>query len=233
MTAPTLIFDLDGTLVDTAPDLLAAANAVLAARDRPAIDPATLHHMIGFGARSLITQAFSATGEEARAEEMPALEAIFLDHYRAHLADFSRPFPGVEETLIRLKEHGAQMAVLTNKPHALAAPLLEQLDLLRFFPIVYGAGSRGYVKPDPRIFHDVVDELSGGKGHGGRGVMIGDSVTDLQTARASDVPCILMSYGYTPVPAASLGADNVLDHFAHIPDALRQMPFLKGVPLAR
>lgn len=220
---PTLIFDLDGTLVDTAPDLLAAANAVLAARDRPAIEPATLHHMIGFGARSLIAQAFTATGEEVRAEEMPALEAIFLDHYRTHLADFSRPFPGVEETLLQLKEAGARMAVLTNKPHVLAAPLLEQLDLLRFFPIVYGAGSRGYVKPDPRIFHDVVDELSGGKGHGGRGVMIGNSVTDLQTARASNVPCILMSYGYTPVPATSLGADTVLDHFAHLPEAVRQL----------
>jgi phosphoglycolate phosphatase len=225
MTIPTLIFDLDGTLVDTAPDLLAAANAVLAARNRPAIEPATLHHMIGFGARSLIAQAFTATGEEARAEEMPALEAIFLDHYRAHLADLSRPFPGVEETLIRLKAEGAQMAVLTNKPHVLAGPLLEQLDLSRFFPIIYGAGSRGYVKPDPRIFHDVVDELSGGKGHGGRGVMIGDSVTDLQTARAASVPCILMSYGYTPVPAASLGADVVLDHFAQLPDAIRQLPF--------
>jgi phosphoglycolate phosphatase len=222
---PTLIFDLDGTLVDTAPDLLEAANAVLAARDRPAIDPAALHHMIGFGARSLIAQAFALTGEEARAEEMPALEAIFLDHYRAHLADFSRPFPGVEDTLARLKEDGVPMAVLTNKPHALAAPLLERLDLIRFFPVVYGAGVRDYVKPDPRIFHDLVDELSNGKGHGGRGVMIGDSVTDLQTARASRVPCILMSYGYTPVPAASLGADAVLDHFRELPETVQSLPF--------
>ena len=222
---PTLIFDLDGTLVDTAPDLLEAANAVLTARDRPPIDPMALHHMIGFGARSLIAQAFALTGEEARAEEMPALEAIFLDHYRAHLADFSRPFPGVEDTLARLKEGGTPMAVLTNKPHALAAPLLEQLDLVRFFSVIYGAGVRDYVKPDPRIFHDLVDELSGGKGHGGRGVMIGDSVTDLQTARASNVPCVLMSYGYTPVPAASLGADAVLDHFPQLPEAILRLPF--------
>jgi phosphoglycolate phosphatase len=222
---PTLIFDLDGTLVDTAPDLLEAANAVLAARDRPPIDPAALHHMIGFGARSLIAQAFALTGDEARAEEMPDLEAIFLDHYRAHLADFSRPFPGVEDTLTRLKDQGAAMAVLTNKPHVLAAPLLEQLDLARFFSIVYGAGIRDYVKPDPRIFHDLVDELSGGKGHGGHGVMIGDSVTDLQTARAANVPCVLMSYGYTPVPAADLGADAVLDDFAQLPDTIRQLPF--------
>ena len=222
---PTLIFDLDGTLVDTAPDLLEAANAVLTARDRPPIDPMTLHHMIGFGARSLIAQAFALTGEEVRAEEMPALEAIFLDHYRVHLAYFSRPFPGVTETLARLKAEGVPMAVLTNKPHALAAPLLEQLDLVRFFSVIYGAGVRDYVKPDPRIFHDLVDELSGGKGHGGRGVMIGDSVTDLQTARASNVPCVLMSYGYTPVPAASLGADAVLDHFPQLPEAILRLPF--------
>ena len=96
---------------------------------------------------------------------------------------------------------------------------------MRFFPSVYGAGARSYVKPDPRIFDDVVAELSNGKGHGGRGVMIGDSVTDLQTARAANVPCILMSYGYTPVPAASLGADTVLDHFGELPDAIRQLPF--------
>jgi phosphoglycolate phosphatase len=181
--------------------------------------------MIGFGARSLIAQAFALTGEEARAEEMPALEAIFLDHYRVHRADFSRPFPGVTETLARLKAEGVPMAVLTNKPHALAAPLLEQLDLVRFFSVIYGAGVRDYVKPDPRIFHDLVDELSGGKGHGGRGVMIGDSVTDLQTARASNVPCVLMSYGYTPVPAASLGADAVLDHFPQLPEAILRLPF--------
>jgi phosphoglycolate phosphatase len=221
----TLIFDLDGTLVDTAPDLLGAANAVLAARERPAIEPAALHHMIGFGARSLIAQAFAITGEEARAEEMPALEAIFLEHYRDHLADFSRPFPGVEATLMRLKADGAQLGVLTNKPHELAAPLLERLDLVRFFPSIYGAGSRPYVKPDPRIFDDVVADLSNGKGHGGRGVMIGDSVTDLQTARAAGVPCILMSYGYTPVPAASLGADIVLDDFTQLPAAIARLQF--------
>jgi len=139
----TLIFDLDGTLVDTAPDLLAAANAVLAARDRPAIDPVTLHHMIGFGARSLIAQAFTATGEEARAEEMPALEAIFLDHYRAHLADFSRPFPGVEETLTRLKaEDGAPMeiggAMLAGA--AMRAGLIDEYQVVTH-PVLVGGGT--------------------------------------------------------------------------------------------
>jgi phosphoglycolate phosphatase len=219
---PDLIFDLDGTLVDTAPDLLGAANAVMTARGRPLIDPAALHHMVGFGVRSLISQAFSLTGEEARAEEMPALETIFLDHYRAHLADFSRPFPGVEATLAKLKADGARLGVLTNKPHEMAVPLLKLLGLTDFFSAVYGAGFRPYVKPDPRIFHDVVADLMP-ESRGGRAVMIGDSVTDLQTARAVGAPCILMTYGYTPVPAASLGADAVLDDFRQLPETIARL----------
>ena len=221
---PDLIFDLDGTLVDTAPDLLEATNEVLRARDRTPIDPATLHHMVGFGVRSLITQAFSATGAEARAEEMPQLEAIFLEHYRGHLADFSRPFPGVEETLAKLRDGGARLGVLTNKPHEMALPLLKTLGLSDFFSAIYGAGFRPYVKPDPRIFHEVVADLMP-ESAGGRAVMIGDSVTDLQTARAANVPCVLMTYGYTPVPVASLGADAVLDHFIELPETVRRLFF--------
>jgi phosphoglycolate phosphatase len=217
---PTLIFDLDGTLVDTAPDLLNAANAVLAARGRPAIDPATLHHMVGFGAKSLITQAFAATGGEPCPDDMPALVELFLDHYGAHLADHSRPFDGVAETLDGLKQKGAILGVLTNKPHAMAGPLLDSLGLAPFFTAIYGAGFKSYVKPDPRIFHDVVEASGGAMDHA---VMIGDSVTDLHTARAARVPCILMSYGYTPVPAASLGADIVLDKFTGLPEALGRL----------
>ena len=217
---PTLIFDLDGTLVDTAPDLLNAANAVLAARGRPAIEPATLRHMVGFGAKSLITQAFAATGGEPPADEMPALVELFLADYGAHLADHSRPFEGVAETLDGLKRKGALLGVLTNKPHAMAEPLLEKLGLAGFFTAIYGAGFKPYVKPDPRIFADVVAACGGANGHA---VMIGDSVTDLHTARAACVPCILMSYGYTPVPASSLGADMVLDEFTGLPEALGRL----------
>jgi len=218
--APTLIFDLDGTLVDTAPDLLNAANAVLAQRGRPAIDPSTLRHMVGFGAKSLITQAFAATGGEPHPDEMPALIELFLADYGAHLADLSRPFEGVAETLAGLKRQGANLGVLTNKPHAMAAPLLEKLGLGGFFTAIYGAGFKPYVKPDPRIFVDVVAACGGA---GGPAVMIGDSVTDLHTARAACVPCILMSYGYTPVPAASLDADIVLDEFTSLPGALSRL----------
>jgi phosphoglycolate phosphatase len=216
--ALALIFDLDGTLVDTAPDLLGATNAVLEAAGRPVMDTASLRHMVGFGAKSLIAQAMAATGAPAADSEMDALVGIFIDHYRAHIADFSRPFPGVEKTLKRLRVEGEKLGILTNKPAELTGPLLEKLGLLDYFTAVYGAGRKSYTKPDPRIFHDVVVDCGGSPA-----VMIGDSITDLSTARAAGAPCILMSYGYTPVPARELGGDLVLDDFTQLPEAIKQL----------
>ena len=218
---PALIFDLDGTLVDTAPDLLGATNAVLAAQGRGPIDPASLRHMVGFGAGSLITQAFAATGPAVTPEALPGLVAIFIAHYRHHIADFSRPFAGVEATLKTLKADGARLGVLTNKPAELTGPLLDRLGMTGLFAAIYGAGRKSYTKPDPRIFHDVVDDCGGGPA-----VMIGDSITDLATAQAAGAPCILMSYGYTPVPARELGANLVLDDFAQLPEALKKLRLL-------
>ena len=219
--APTLIFDLDGTLADTAPDLLGATNAVLAARGRPRLDLEHLRHMVGFGAVALITQAMEASGAPVAEGDMPPLIEIFLDHYRGHIADGTRLFPQVAETLETLKADGARLGVLTNKPQELTDLLLPRLGLEALFSAVYGAGRKPYTKPDPRIFQDVVAELSGSGTS--PAVMIGDSITDLNTARAAGAPCILMSYGFTPVPAAELGADVVLDEFAQLPDALRSL----------
>jgi len=212
---PALIFDLDGTLVDTAPDLLAATNAVLAGLRRPLVEPQTLRHMVGFGARSLITQAMAATGEAVRDTDLPALVDAFIAHYRGNIAIHSRPFPGVVRTLEELKAGGARLAVLTNKPQELTDLLLPALGLKRYFGAIHGAGRMTYSKPDARVFHHVVEEL-GGMGAGA--VMIGDSATDVATARAAGVPAILVSYGYTPVPASTLGADAVTDDFVEIPD---------------
>ena len=220
---PALIFDLDGTLADTSPDLLGATNAVLAARGRALLDLAHLRHLVGFGARALILQAMEASGTPATDEEMPALVEIFLSHYRAHIADGTRLFPHVAETLESLKAQGARLGVLTNKPQELTDPLLPLLGLDGLFAAAYGAGRKPYTKPDPRIFHDVVAELSNDSGDGGPAVMIGDSITDLNTARAAGAPCILMSYGFTPVPASELGADIVLDDFAEMLDAIARL----------
>jgi phosphoglycolate phosphatase len=207
-----LIFDLDGTLVDTAPDLLAATNAVLQAEGRDPVDLTTLRHMVGFGARSLIRQAFAATGAPAGDADLPRLIADFLVHYRENITTHSKPFPRVPETLSALHANGTAMGVLTNKPQALTDLLLPAVKLDRYFRAIFGAGARAYTKPDPRLFHDVADALGGGPA-----IMIGDSVTDVKTARAAKAPVILVSYGYTPEPASTLGADAVTDDFAEIP----------------
>lgn len=210
MTA--LIFDLDGTLVDTAPDLLEAINAVLKAEGRDPIDPPTLRHMVGFGAPSAIMQAFAATGAPAKDRDLPRLVENFRAHYRENIATHSKPFPRVRETLGTLKANGTRMGVLTNKQQELTDLLLPALELDAYFGAIFGAGARPYAKPDPRLFRDVTDALGGGPA-----IMIGDSVTDVATARAANAPVILVSYGYTPEPASTLGADAVTDDFAEIP----------------
>ena len=218
MPLPALIFDLDGTLVDTAPDLLGALNVVLLAEGRRVVDIGDLRHLVGHGARAMLGEAMTMTGGKVDDARLPALIDAFIAHYRAHIADRSRPFPHVEETLAALARDGARMGVLTNKPQELTVPLLAALGLAKYFGAIHGAGRFDYVKPDPRVFHHVVEELGGGNA-----IMIGDSRTDVTTARAAGVPVILLSYGYTPEPASTLGANLVIDDFSKIPACARKL----------
>ncbi|HEY7979003.1 MAG TPA: HAD-IA family hydrolase [Rhizomicrobium sp.] len=221
LSLPALIFDLDGTLVDTAPDLLGAMNAVLVAQGRETVDPETLRHMVGFGAASLIRQAMTATGDPVAEDMLHRLVDDFVVHYGEHIADASVPFPGVIDTLTMLTSQGVPMGVLTNKPHELALPLLDALDMSKFFGAIHGAGRFSYVKPDPRVFHHVVEDLTG---HANApALMVGDSTTDAKTARAANVPVILLSYGYTPDPVETLGADAVTGDFRDIPALARRL----------
>jgi phosphoglycolate phosphatase len=220
MTDFALIFDLDGTLVDTAPDLLGALNAVLVKEGRRPAALADMRHLVGFGARTLMVEAFKMTGGPAEPERIEDLRAAFLSHYRDHIADTSRLFPGVEETLDAFRAEGARMGILTNKPQELTVLLMAKLGLDKYFAAIFGQGRMPYTKPDARIFQDVVRE-TGGTGAGA--LMIGDSITDVQTARAGRAPVILVSYGYTPVPARTLGADAVVDDFREVPDAVRRL----------
>jgi phosphoglycolate phosphatase len=218
--SPALIFDLDGTLVDTAPDLLGALNAILTREGRRNVEYADLRHLVGFGAGTMMTEAFKMTGDAVPDERVTELVTDYVDHYRANIAVASKPFPGVDATLARLASGGARMGVLTNKPQELTDLLLPALSLDRHFAAVYGAGRMSYTKPDARIFHDVVADL-GGPGAGA--IMIGDSATDVATARAAGRPVILVSYGYTPEPAHMLGADAVTDDFAEIPSLVERL----------
>jgi phosphoglycolate phosphatase len=217
---PALIFDLDGTLVDTAPDLHTTLNAILSREGRPAVDIKELRHLVGRGARNLIAEAFRRTGAPLDAGRIEVLYDVFIKDYSSHVAAASRPYPGVVETLERLKNDGMRMGVLTNKPHGPTQELIAQLGLDGYFGAVTGQGRKPYIKPDPRLFEDMLAELGG---RDGGVVMIGDSITDVETARGGNAPVILMSYGYTPEPAATLGADLVLDHFRDVPEGVRKL----------
>jgi len=215
---PALIFDLDGTLVDTAPDLLGALNAVLVDAGQPPVALADMRHLVGFGARALIANALERTGAAGEPQQIDAMKEAFLAYYRGHIAELTRPYPGVEETLAGLKADGARMGVLTNKPHDLTLLLMGKLGLDKYFAAVFGQGRMPYTKPDARIFRDVVEAV-GGAG----ALMIGDSITDVLTARAGGAPVVLVSYGYTPEPARTLGADAVVDRFSDVPEAARRL----------
>lgn len=220
LKSPALIFDLDGTLVDTAPDLLATTNTILARDGRKPVGPEIMRHLVGRGARNLISEAFRLTGAPVEPARLEQLYEDFIADYASHVAAASRPYPGVVETLEALERDGVRMGVLTNKPHGPTNILIEQLHLAHFFGAVFGQGRRPWLKPDPRLFEEVLAEL-GGRGAGA--LVIGDSITDVETARGGGAPVILMSYGYTPEPAASLGADLVLDDFGEIPAAARRL----------
>jgi len=214
VTTPALVFDLDGTLVDTAPDLLAALNVVLAEAGRPAVGMTELRHLVGYGVKTLIEEAMKKSGEPASATLLPVMIENYIAYYRANIAVKSRPFPGVEATLRALAGRGARLGVLTNKPQALADQLMQSLGLAQYFDAIHGAGRLSVAKPDPRVFQEIIAEL-GGSSRGA--IMIGDSATDVATARAAYVPVILVSYGYTPQSASELGADRVTDDFADVP----------------
>lgn len=215
-----LLFDLDGALVDSAPDLWGSMNHVLTKRHYEPLPLERVRHLVGHGARALLARGF--WGEEAAPPtDDPEFEAAiteFLDHYRLHLTDNSRPFPGVEETVTRLKNIGFSMAVVTNKPESLARLMLDQLNLSPFFSVVVGGDSLPTRKPDPHPLLAALEQLHTPPS---LGIMAGDSETDLLAARNAGIPIILFSYGYNRgIDVRDLHPDRVADHFAQLTDLL-------------
>jgi phosphoglycolate phosphatase len=214
----TVIFDLDGTLVDTAPDLTAALNAVLTRAGRAAVPIDDVRHMVGRGARFLIEKAMAASGPPVDAADVNDMMLHFLEYYDANIAVASRPFERAEAVVRQLSARGHRLGVCTNKPEALTLKLLGELKLRDLFPVILGADSRPYRKPDPRHLLDTIAGLGGRKESA---VLVGDSETDVNTARAAGVPVIAVSFGYTETPVHQLGADIVIDHFDELDRALR------------
>jgi phosphoglycolate phosphatase len=213
MPNPLLVFDLDGTLIDTAPDLIDTLNLILAREKLPAVPFEAARSMIGGGARMLIERGLAADGRTCGRGDVDRLYRDFVAHYGEHIADRSRPFPGLEAALDALAAAGWRFAVCTNKLERLSLRLLDLLGLSKRFAAICGQDTFGVQKPHPDILLHTIRRAGGARD---RAIMVGDSVNDVDVARAAGIPIIAVSFGYTDVPAAKLGADRVIDGYARL-----------------
>jgi phosphoglycolate phosphatase len=216
----TIALDLDGCLVDTAPDLIGTLNTILAEHGHAGLPLASARTVVGHGARAMISLGFDAVGETLDPGKMDRLFDRFIELYIARIADESRPYPGVVEALERLAAAGAKLAVCTNKRTDLSLKLLDALDLTSRFVVIMGPDKAGFAKPDPRHLIAAI-EAAGGSAE--RSVMVGDSISDVGAAVAAGVPVVAVSYGYSDVPPAELGADTLIDSFAELPDVAARL----------
>jgi phosphoglycolate phosphatase len=216
-SARTIVFDLDGTLVDTAPDLINALNFIL---DREGLPPVPLHsarHMIGAGARRLIERGLELDGRSLGLDDVTRLTGDFIDYYAAHIADVSRPFEGLEDALDDLSARGYRFAVCTNKLEWLSKLLLDQLGLSSRFSAICGADTFGVSKPDPAILRQTIARAGGELSSS---IMVGDAGPDIGVARRAGIPVICVEFGYTEVPIADLKPDRLINHMRELPAAV-------------
>ena len=219
-SARTVVFDLDGTLVDTAPDLINALNYVLAREGLPPVPLHSARNMIGAGARRLIERGLELEGRTASVEDITRLLSDFIDYYAAHIADASRPFEGLESALDDLSACGYRLAVCTNKLEWLSKLLLDQLGLSARFSAICGADTFGISKPDPAILQQTVVRAGGQLSSA---IMVGDAGPDIGVARRAGIPVIGVEFGYTEVPIADLKPDRLISHMRDLPAAVESL----------
>jgi phosphoglycolate phosphatase len=221
-----IVFDLDGTLVDTAPDLIAALNFVLDREGLPAVPLEAARNMIGAGARRLIERGLELEGRAMSVEDVTRLTGDFIDYYAAHIADASRPFEGLEAALDELQALGYRFAVCTNKLEWLSKRLLDQLGLSPRFSAICGADTFGVSKPDPAILRQTVARAGGELS---AAIMVGDAGPDIGVARRAGIPVIGVGFGYTDIPIADLKPDRLISRMSELPAAVEAlMPSLKS-----
>lgn len=218
--APTLVLDLDGTLVNTAGDLTAALNQILGDEGLSPIDLDDAQKMIGEGARAMLQAGLAANGVAARPERIEILFNGLVDYYADHIADRSAPYPGAIAALDRFTADGWRLAVCTNKLEGLARQLLEKIGIADRFAAITGQDTFSVRKPDPGHLRETI--VSAG-GDPRLAVMVGDSGVDLATARAAALPIILVSFGYSQVPIEELSPDHIIDHFDELFDAANKL----------
>jgi phosphoglycolate phosphatase len=215
---PIVVFDLDGTLADTAQDLIATLNAVLESEGLAPLAFEKARDLIGAGAKPLIERGFAVSNKSLSDERLQTLYAFFLEHYHQNIAVHTTLFPGVLAAMTTLDKQGFVLAVCTNKLEAHALELLRTLNILDRFAFVSGKDSFAFFKPDPRHLTETI-RLAGGAPS--KAIMVGDSKTDIDTAKAAGIPVIGVTFGYTNVHVRDLGADYVIDHFDEMGIAVR------------
>lgn len=216
----TIGFDLDGTLVDTAPDLCRAVNAALVHAGREPVSADVTRQLIGGGTRAMLTRAFERTGGMVPDEAFARAYDALLAHYEANTSAHSAPYPGVLDALDRLSLHGCKLAVVTNKPERFAVKLLAELDMDDRFHSILGGDTLGPGRAKPK--RDLIDEALTRCG-GCRFAMVGDASFDVLAARAAGVPCVVYRQGYHDMAVEALGADAVFDHFDELVNTLRKL----------
>jgi phosphoglycolate phosphatase len=214
----TIVFDLDGTLADTAPDLAAALNHTLVALGREPVPPDSVRHLIGHGGRALLRKGLAATGESSE-ELVEQAYPILLDYYAPNICVGTRLYPGLEAALDALAKRGAGLAVCTNKAERLTRLLLDALGLSYRLQAIVGGDTLPVRKPDPATLREGIARAGGG-----RAVLIGDSITDADTAKAAGIPFVAVSFGYSDRPVGALGADAVIDDYGELIEVLENLP---------
>jgi phosphoglycolate phosphatase len=217
---PTIAFDLDGTLVDTAPDLLAALNVVLRETGLAPLPDEHVRGLLGGGARMMIERGLAHHGMRVEDSDIDRMQSRFLEHYQDHIADSSQPFPGAAAMLDVMAAQNANLIVVTNKYERYSIQLLKALGLASRFSVIAGPDTYGVRKPDPGHLLRAVEQAGGDSM---ATVMVGDSITDVSTARAAKVPVIAVSFGYRDGSVESLGADWVVHHLNEVPDAAARL----------
>lgn len=213
----TIVFDLDGTLAETAPDIMATLNRILEREGLPALPVSRARELVGAGARALIDRGFRVSGAPLTPERLEALFQDFMADYLAHVHVESHLFPGVEAALDALLAEGYALAVCTNKPEPHSVKLIKALGIADRFRFIAGRETFAVCKPEP--LH-LIETIRAAGGASKPAIMVGDSKTDLDTARAARIPVIGVPFGYTPVPMADLGPDRLIAHFDELSAAV-------------
>jgi len=215
-----LIFDLDGTLIDSAPDVCAAINRALAGHGRRRITLAEAKALIGQGARVLSERALALTGRSGAPDEIESLVEEFIASYTERPVEHTVVYPGAREALRGFRAAGLRLAICTNKPKATTTPVMATLGLDGFFDVVSCGDQVPHRKPDARHVLGVIEELGTMPA---TTAMIGDSENDIAAARAAGVLSVAVTFGYAHLPYPELGADALIDRFEELPEALRMI----------